>query len=50
MSTISKNCIYYNHILGDNVDHNSMQKVQIKDYLAFISGIPSNDRILYKKY
>lgn len=44
-----KNIIYYNHLLSDNVNHNSTLRRRFKDIYNFIKGIPKNDNIVYKK-
>lgn len=44
-----KKIIYYNHLLGDNIEHNSTLKRKFKDIYKFIKSIPKNDNILYKK-
>ena len=44
-----KNIIYYNHLLSDNVNHNSTLQRRFKDIYNFIKGIPKNDNIVYKK-
>lgn len=41
--------IKYNHVLGDDIIHNSRLKFGIKEYLNFVNGIPNNESIFYKK-